>query len=123
MKKKKGRFSRFIRPILNLYDLGIINLIILFHFNFETNGFVFSLLSSLAWIVISVFTNFYKVYRFTPEIKIFSLIIKQFFVFTLFLFALIGFFESGDLLSFSDPLFSANQIMLISISIIVAVFL
>ena len=121
MKKKKGRFSRFIRPILNLYDLGIINLIILYHFNFETKGLVFSLLSSLAWIVISVFTNFYKVYRFTPEIKIFSLIIKQFFVFTLFLFAMIGFFESGDLLSFSDPLFSANQIILISISIIVVV--
>ena len=62
MKKKKGRFSRFIRPILSLYDLGIINLIILYHFNFETKGLVFSLLSSLAWIVISVFTNFYKVY-------------------------------------------------------------
>ena len=38
MKKKKGRFSRFIRPILSLYDLVIVNLVILYHFNFENKG-------------------------------------------------------------------------------------
>ena len=121
MKKKKGRFSRFIRPILSLYDLVIINLVILCHFNFEIKGLFFSLLASLAWTVISAFTNFYKIYRFTPEIKIFSLILKQYFVFTFFLFAFIGFIESGDLLPLLYPLFSTNQIIMISTLIIVVV--
>ena len=118
MKKKKGRFSRFIRPILSLYDLVIVNLVILYHLNFEIKGLYFSLLASLAWMVISAFTNFYKIYRFTPEIKIFTLIFKQYFVFTLVLFALIGFFESTDFLILAHPLFSANQTIIISTLVI-----
>lgn len=121
MKKKKGRFSRFIRPILNLFDIVIVNLVILYHLNFEINGLCFSLLASLAWTVISVFTNFYKIYRFTPEIKIFTLIFKQYFVFTLVLFALIGFFESTDFLILAHPLFSANQTIIISTLVIAIV--
>lgn len=121
MKKKKGRFSRFIRPILSLYDLVIVNLVILYHLNFGIKGLYFSLLASLAWIVISAFTNFYKIYRFTPEIKIFTLIFKQYFVFTLVLFALIGFFESTDFLILTYPLFSANQTIIISTLVIAIV--
>ena len=121
MKKKKGRFSRFIRPILSLYDLVIVNLVILYHFNFENKGLYFSLLASLAWMVISAFTSFYKIYRFTPEIKIFTLIFKQYFVFTLVLFALIGFFESTDFLILTYPLFSANQTIIISTLVIAIV--
>ena len=121
MKKKKGRFSRFIRPILSLYDLVIVNLVILYHFNFENKGLYFSILASLAWMVISAFTSFYKIYRFTPEIKIFTLIFKQYFVFTLVLFALIGFFESTDFLILTYPLFSANQTIIISTLVIAIV--
>lgn len=121
MKKKKGRFSRFIRPILSLYDLVIVNLVILYHFNFENKGLYFSLLASFAWMVISAFTSFYKIYRFTPEIKIFTLIFKQYFVFTLVLFALIGFFESTDFLILTYPLFSANQTIIISTLVIAIV--
>tara|TARA_X000000950_G_C13864860_1_gene640290 strand:+ start:1038 stop:2024 length:987 start_codon:yes stop_codon:yes gene_type:complete len=121
MKKKKGRFSRFIRPILSLYDLVIVNLVILYHFNFENKGLYFSILASLAWMVISAFTNFYKIYRFTPEIKIFTLIFKQYFVFTLALFALIGFFESTEFLTPTHPLFSANQTIIISTLVIAIV--
>ena len=121
MKKKKGRFSRFIRPILSLYDLVIVNLVILYYLNFEIKGLYFSLLASLAWTVISAFTNFYKIYRFTPQIKIFTLIFKQYFVFTLVLFALIGFFESTDLLTAAHPLFSANQTIIISTLVIAIV--
>ena len=121
MKKKKGRFSRFIRPILSLYDLVIVNLVILYYLNFEIKGLYFLLLASLAWTVISAFTNFYKIYRFTPEIKIFTLIFKQYFVFTLVLFALIGFFESTDFLTAAHPLFSANQTIIISTLVIAIV--
>ena len=121
MKKKKGRFSRFIRPILSLYDLVIVNLVILYHLNFGIKGLYFSLLASFAWMVISAFTSFYKIYRFTPEIKIFTLIFKQYFVFTLVLFALIGFFESTDFLILTYPLFSANQTIIISTLVIAIV--
>ena len=121
MKKKKGRFSRFIRPILSLYDLAIVNLVILYHLNFGIKGLYFSLLASFAWMVISAFTSFYKIYRFTPEIKIFTLIFKQYFVFTLVLFALIGFFESTDFLILTYPLFSANQTIIISTLVIAIV--
>jgi len=56
---------------------------------FINPAYIFSLLSIL-WIGITFFSKFYEVYRFTTEIRIFSLIFNQFFVFTLFLFGIFG---------------------------------
>ena len=46
-----------------------------------------------------MFTRFYQVYRFTPEIKIFTLILIQYLFFTLSFFAIIGIFGPTELIN------------------------
>ena len=96
MKKKKGRFSRFLNPTLIIVDLLIINIIISI---LSSASLLLLLLLSFSWIVISTLTRFYQVYRFTPEIKIFTLILIQYLFFTLSFFAIIGIFGPTELLN------------------------
>jgi len=95
MKRKKGRFSRFLNPTLIIVDL----LIIIITSILSSAGLLLLLLLSFSWIVISTFTRFYQVYRFTPEIKIFTLILIQYLFFTLSFFAIIGIFGPSELLN------------------------
>src|SRR5690606_18967050 len=53
----------------------------------------FYLYLAFSWIVISVITKFYQVYRFTKLIQIAQKAIKQYFLFSLNLFALNGLFS------------------------------
>src|SRR5690606_31420078 len=55
-------------------------------------GLYFYLYLTFSWIVISITTKFYQVYRFTKLIQIAQKIMKQYFVFALNLFALNGLF-------------------------------
>ena len=96
MKRKKGRFSRFLNPTLIIVDLLIIIIITSI---LSSAGLLLLLLLSFSWIVISTFTRFYQVYRFTPEIKIFTLILIQYLFFTLSFFAIIGIFGPSELLN------------------------
>jgi len=48
---------------------------------------------SISWIILSIYSNFYEVYRFTREVKIISLILSQLTFFSLVLFALSGFYQ------------------------------
>tara|TARA_B100001758_G_C18402080_1_gene609629 strand:+ start:708 stop:2057 length:1350 start_codon:yes stop_codon:yes gene_type:complete len=95
MKKKKGRFSRFLNPTIIIVDLLIIIIISIL----SSAGLLLLLLLSFSWILISTFTRFYQVYRFTPEIKIFTLILIQYLFFTLSFFAIIGIFGSTEFLN------------------------
>ena len=56
MKKKKGRFSRFLNPTLIIVDLLIIIIIISV---VSSAGPFLLILLSFSWIVISTFTRFY----------------------------------------------------------------
>ena len=95
MKKKKGRFSRFLNPTIIIVDLLIIIVISIL----SSAGLLLLLLLSFSWILISMFTRFYQVYRFTPEIKIFTLILIQYLFFTLSFFAIIGIFGLTELIN------------------------
>ena len=95
MKKKKGRFSRFLNPTIIIVDLLIIIVISIL----SSSGLLLLLLLSFSWILISMFTRFYQVYRFTPEIKIFTLILIQYLFFTLSFFAIIGIFGPTELIN------------------------
>ena len=95
MKKKKGRFSRFLNPTIIIVDLLIIIVISIL----SSAGLLLLLLLSFSWILISMFTRFYQVYRFTPEIKIFTLILIQYLFFTLSFFAIIGIFGPTELIN------------------------
>ncbi|WP_313790278.1 exopolysaccharide biosynthesis polyprenyl glycosylphosphotransferase [Flagellimonas meridianipacifica] len=48
---------------------------------------------SLAWIIVAVKNNFYRVYRYTKVAQILRLIFSQFVLFFLILYAFIGFFK------------------------------
>ena len=94
MKKKKGRFSRFLNPIIFTSDILIINGLTFYFIKDFNTTLLLSAFLSISWIIISSFTQFYRVYRFTPEIKIFRLTLIQYIVFTFCLFAILGILNS-----------------------------
>ena len=93
-RKKQGRFSRYIRPITYLIDLYIINfLAIKYVFNNEfLQPYWFFILISASWIIISIFSRFYNVYRYTPEIRILNLLLIQCLLFLMTIFSVSGIF-------------------------------
>ena len=89
---KIGRYSGYLRPISYLIDLSIINVLAYLFFlnNFQISNFI--IFTSIAWIVLSLKSNFYEIYRFTQIIKILSLLIKQAVIFTLIIFSFFGYY-------------------------------
>lgn len=90
---KKHRYSNLIMPISYLLDLVIVNTFaFLLPIQFETpvlfHGYI-----SVAWIIISLKNEFYKVFRYTKVASILRLITTQFVFFFLALYAFIGFFK------------------------------
>jgi putative colanic acid biosynthesis UDP-glucose lipid carrier transferase len=68
-----------------------------FFFLTEVNPYVYAIFISIAWIVISITSGFYFVYRYTPEVTIFGLLFKQMVLFTLVVFAFCGFYSSLEI--------------------------
>jgi putative colanic acid biosynthesis UDP-glucose lipid carrier transferase len=88
---KQGRYSGYLRPISYLIDLSIINGLAIFYFYKNIDPIVFIGVISLAWIVLSIFSKFYEVYRFTREVTIFALTFRQMVLFALIMFAFAGY--------------------------------
>ena len=114
MEFKRGRYSWLLRPFLVLFDIFVINLFAFYIFNFnEENLYFFSsallnnkhllyiFYSTIAWLMSTSLINFYRVYRYTSVLNIISLLIKQFFVFAIIVFAFIGIFRSIDIQAFT----------------------
>jgi len=89
---KRGRYSGYLRPISYAIDLFLINYLAIeiFFENMPSVHFIF--FASFAWILLSIKSNFYEIYRFTQVVKIFSLIFKQSVLFTLIVFAFFGYY-------------------------------
>lgn len=90
---KRGRFSGFLRPISYGIDLFIIGFLAAPFFSDKTVYFQYLLFISLAWIIVSLLSGFYEIYRFTGALKIISLLAKQGVIFTLLVFAFFGFYN------------------------------
>jgi putative colanic acid biosynthesis UDP-glucose lipid carrier transferase len=88
---KQGRYSGYLRPISYLIDLSIINGLAIFYFYKNIDPFIFIGIISLSWIVLSVYSKFYEVFRFTREVTIFALIFRQMVLFALVMFAFAGY--------------------------------
>lgn len=88
---KHGRYSGYLRPISYLIDLSIINGLAILCFFENINPILAIGFISSSWILLSIFSKFYEVYRFTREVTIFSLIIRQLILFTLIMFAFVGY--------------------------------
>jgi len=94
---KHGRYSGYLRPISYIIDLTIINGIAIFYLLKGRDPIVFSAVISVSWILLSVYSQFYEVYRYTRPISILSLIVKQFILFLLLTFAFSGLYHELDI--------------------------
>jgi len=93
VQRKIGRYSKYLRPITITFDLIVLVIfgIWLLPDSFQVTYFYLYL--AFSWIVISITTKFYQVYRFTKLIQIAQKVIKQYFLFALNIFALNGLFS------------------------------
>lgn len=88
-----GRFTEVITYMSYLVDLAIINLFAFFLPLNLVEPYLFHGYISLAWIVISLKTEFYVIHRYTKLAHILGLLFRQFFFYFLILYAFIGFFK------------------------------
>lgn len=110
----KKRYSYLIKPLQIIIDVFIINIITYFIYDKQYFNIPFLSYISILWLLISYFIGFYKVYRYTRILRVFSLLGKQFLIFTLAYFAYFGIFREGDVVH--------NQfLILISISLSISV--
>ncbi|MFN2261075.1 MAG: undecaprenyl-phosphate glucose phosphotransferase [Psychroflexus sp.] len=93
MKAKSGRYSGLLRPISYIIDIGIL-VFLAQQFQFEpVTYFVFCAYVILSWVLLSLKSNFYEIYRFTKVTRILSLTSLQAILFTLIIFAFFGFYN------------------------------
>lgn len=89
---KQGRYSSYLRPLAYLIDLAIILLFAL-QFQFQlVDYFNYVIFISIGWLLLSIKSNFYEIYRYTKVIKIISLSILQALLFALIVFSFFGIF-------------------------------
>ncbi len=113
MDYRRGRFSWILRPILIIYDILIINVFAYYWFDFNAyelyffpsdllnnKHLLYVFYSSSLWLLSSYVIKYYNVYRFSSVLNIISLIIKQFLVFTIIVYAFMGLFRSIDIQAF-----------------------
>ncbi|WP_299548792.1 exopolysaccharide biosynthesis polyprenyl glycosylphosphotransferase [Seonamhaeicola sp.] len=109
----RGRYSWLLRPVLIVYDIFIINVLAYYMLNFNDESLhffsldflnnkylLYALYSIFFWLVSAFLLNFYKVYRYTSILNICALLIKQFLVFTIIVYAFVGAFRSISLSAF-----------------------
>ncbi len=98
---KQGRYSGFITPISYGVDLLIINLFAYFLPINLLEVLLFHVYISLSWVVISLMTEFYVIYRYTKVTHILKLLFRQFFFYFLIVYAFIGFFKQPNMSRFA----------------------
>ena len=95
-----------------MVDLFIINSVVFYISDKEFVNLRFLVYINILWIVISIYSGFYKVYRFTNYFRLFTLLAVQFILFFLVYFAYFGVFKEGQIV---------NNQLLIFISIFIGV--
>src|SRR5690554_5638255 len=93
---RSGRYSGLLRPISYGIDIFIIHFFAFKAFGGSIPYFNFVVFISIAWIVLSLRSGFYEIYRFTHVANIMSLLGKQGIIFGLIIFAFFGFYNQFD---------------------------
>lgn len=112
---KKRPYSNLITPISYLLDLAIINT---FAYLWPMNLYerlLFHSYISLAWVVLSIKSGFYEIYRYTKVPVILRKLATQFFFFFLILYAFIGFFKQPNISRLNLGLFFLSVFVLVFI--------
>ncbi|RAV29412.1 undecaprenyl-phosphate glucose phosphotransferase [Sinomicrobium soli] len=114
MKYKAGRYSMYIKPINYIMDLLVINVLaMILPINF-VNPYLFHAYLTLAWMIISLKTEFYEVQRYAKLTRVLTLIFQQFVFFFLVLYAFIGFFKQPNMSRLALAEFFAFNFVIIS---------
>lgn len=114
---QKGRYSKYIRPISIFTDLLLILILIPFFYKGLNIDYIFfAIYLFCVWIIISFFSKFYEVYRFTTPVEILSKITKQSVIFVLFI---IAYFPFNKEFIFSGKAIALYSISLFSIIIVI----
>ncbi|MCO4820748.1 MAG: undecaprenyl-phosphate glucose phosphotransferase [Flavobacteriaceae bacterium] len=96
MEYKQGRYSSYIKPLFAIIDLIII-VASLFFFNTNViDNYVFASYIGLSWIIIAMSNHFYEIQRHTRIVQIITLLLKQFILLSIVLYAFIGFFKQPN---------------------------
>ncbi len=120
MDYKKGRYSNLIKPLFGLIDLVIINVsIFYFEINLQESIYLFIVYINLSWIIISVKNRFYELHRNTRLIQIVPLLFRQMVLFSIIVYAFIGFFKQPVM----SRLALGNYLLLVFLLICVFKFL
>lgn len=112
---KHGRYSGYLRPISYLIDLSIINALAILYFFQDIGPIIFFLFVSVAWIILSVASKFYEVYRYTREVTILAIILRQLLLFTLVIFAFYGYHNELEITSTTIIKYVLSVFLLITI--------
>lgn len=109
MEFRRGRYSWLLRPLLITIDIAVINVFSIYFLDFNGGSlYLFSIeifnskqviyfIYSLAfWLISTYAINFYRVFRYTSPYNILSVLIKQFIIYTILVFAFFGFFRYNN---------------------------
>ena len=113
---KHGRYSGYLRPISYLIDLSIINIIAIFYLLKGKDPVIFATFISIGWVLLSVYSKFYEVYRYTRPVNILSLIVRQLILFLLIVFAFSGLYH--ELHIFPRPIVKYTLLCFLLITIL-----
>ena len=107
MKYNRGRYSKLLRPLLIFFDVIVLIIFASIFIDFKTFGLpylsigflkskatVFVIYTSILWLLSAYTIKFYNVYRYTTLLNILGVLIKQFFLFLVIVFAFVGFYQS-----------------------------
>ena len=90
---KQGRYSGYLRPISYTIDLAIVIGMAVAYLLKGNSPYIFIIFISTGWVLLSMYTKFYQVYRYTTPLNILALIVKQSILFLLFVFAFSGLYH------------------------------
>lgn len=99
MTKKIKKYSSLIRPLIIFFDVLIVNTVVYYFSDKSSFNIQFSVYLTLFWLLISYYTKFYNVYRYTHVLRLLTLLVSQFFVFLLSFFAYFTLFKEGEIVS------------------------
>jgi len=111
MIKRIKKFSFLIRPIFIVFDLIVINGVIFFYSTTNFFDFGFNIYVSFLWLLLSFYTKFYNVYRYTHILRLITLLTSQFFFYILAFFAYFTIFKEGQLVP--------NQKLVIGLTVLI----
>ncbi|OSY87018.1 sugar transferase [Tenacibaculum holothuriorum] len=115
MIKKEKKRSLLIKPLTVFIDVLIINVIVYFVGDKEYLNFTFLSYITFFWLLLSYYTKFYNVYRYTHITKLLTLLLSHFFVFTLAYLSFFSVFKEGKIIN--------NQVLIYSLIISSIIFI